>query len=45
MYTQLNVHVPEKFHERIKGAVTQDRARGVKINLYGEARSAPPKIS
>ena len=40
MYTQLDVHVPEKFHERIKGAVTQDRALGVKINLHDEPNAS-----
>ena len=40
MYTQLDVHVSEKFHERIKGAVTQDRALGVKINLHDEPNAS-----
>ena len=33
MYTQRKVHVHEKYHERIKSAVTQDRPLGVKLNL------------
>ena len=40
MYNGINVLVPEKFHERIKGAVTQDRALGVKIKLYGEPNAS-----
>ena len=36
MYTQLDLHVPEKYHERIKAAITQDRPLAVKISLKGE---------
>ena len=38
MYTQRKVHVPEKYHEKIKSAVTQDRPLGVKLDLtkHGE---------
>lgn len=40
MYTQLDVHVPEKFHEKIKGVVTQDRSLGVKIHLHDEPNAS-----
>ena len=40
MYSGINVHVPEKFHEKIKAAVTQDRALGVKINLHNEPNAS-----
>ena len=33
MYTQFKVHVPERYHERIKTAVTQDKPLGVKLDL------------
>ena len=33
MYTQLKVHVPEKYHEQIKSAVTQGHRVAVKIDL------------
>ena len=36
MYSQLDVHVPEKYHERIKAALTQDRPLAVKVNLRDE---------
>ena len=40
MYTQLDVHVPVKFHERIKEAVKQDRSLGVKIHLHDEPNAS-----
>lgn len=36
MYTELKVHVPEKYHERIKAAVTQDRPLAIKLDLTSE---------
>ena len=36
MYTHIDVHVPEKYHEKIKTAVTQDRPLAVKVNLKNE---------
>ena len=33
MYTQQKVHVPQKYHERIKAAMTQDRPLSVKLDL------------
>ena len=33
MYTPQKIHVPEKYHERIKAAVTQDRPLAVKLDL------------
>ena len=36
MYTQRRVHVPERYHERIKAAVTQDRPLAVKLDLSSE---------
>ncbi len=33
MYSQHHLHVPEKYHERIKNAVTQDRPLSIKIDL------------
>ena len=36
MYTQRKVHVPEKYHERIKTALTQDRPLPVKLDLTVE---------
>ena len=33
MYTPRKVHVPEKYRERIKKAVTQDRPLAVKLDL------------
>ena len=32
-YTPQKVHIPEKYHERIKSAVTQDRSLAVKLDL------------
>ena len=40
MYTQRNVHVPEKYHARIQAAVTQDRPLPVKLNLIAEGGDA-----
>ena len=39
MYSQFKVHVPEKYHERIKNAITQDRPLAVKLNLENEANA------
>ena len=36
MYSPLDVNVPEKYHNRIKAAVTQDRPLAVKVNLKNE---------
>ena len=36
MYTQRRVHVPEKYLERIKAAVTRDRPLAVKLDLTSE---------
>ena len=33
MYSQLKVHVPERYHERIKGAVTKDHPLSIKLDL------------
>ena len=33
MYSQLKVHVPERYHEKIKDAVTKDYPVSIKINL------------
>ena len=33
MYSQLKVHVPEKYHQKIKEAVTKDYPVSIKINL------------
>ena len=33
MYTQLKVHVPERYHEKIKAAVTKDHPLSIKIDL------------
>ena len=33
MYSQLKVHVPERYHEKIKEAVTKDYPVSIKINL------------
>ena len=33
MYSRHHLHVPEKYHERIKNAVTQDRPLSIKIDL------------
>ena len=39
MYSQLKVHVPEKYHEKIKAAVTQEKPLAVKLNLTKEANA------
>lgn len=36
MYTTKKVHVPEKYHERIRDAVTQDKPLPVKIDLTSD---------
>ena len=36
MYTTKKVHVPEKYHERIRAAVTQDKPLPVKIDLTSD---------
>ena len=36
MYKLIDVHVPQKYHKRIKCAITQDRPIAVKINLQEE---------
>ena len=33
MYSQQKVHVPEKYHERIKSAMSEDRPLSVKLDL------------
>ena len=33
MYSQLKVHVPEKYHQKIKEAVTKDYPVSIKIDL------------
>ena len=33
MYSQLKVHVPERYHEKIKAAVTKDYPVSIKIDL------------
>ena len=38
MYTELKIHVPEKYRERIKKAVTEDRTLAIKIDLLTEGR-------
>ena len=40
MYTQLKVHVPEKYHDRIKVAVTQDCPLVVKLDLTKDGYSS-----
>ena len=37
MYTQQKVHVPQKYHERIKAAMTQDHPLSVKLDLQKHA--------
>ena len=39
MYSEFKVHVPEKYHERIKTAMTQERPLAVKIHLEKEANA------
>ena len=39
MYSQLKVHVPEKYLEKIKAAVTQEKPLAVKLNLTKEANA------
>ena len=36
MYKLIDVHIPEKYQEGVKCAITQDRPVGVKINLQKE---------
>ena len=36
MYSQVKVNVPEKFHQRIKNAMTRDRPLAVKLDLRNE---------
>ena len=36
MYTPQRVHVPERYHERIKTAITQDRPLAVKLDLTAD---------
>lgn len=36
MYTPVKLHVPEKFHQRIKNAITRNRPLSIRIDLSAE---------